>query len=145
MTHSKYCPCCSADFGLFLIRLALAAVFIAHGAQKLGDMDKVVGFLAMFGIPAVLAWVLALGELFGGIAMLFGVFTKYAGVVLAFIMAIAIWKVKAKAGFFGGWEFDLILLLSSLAVISIGPGKFSLNCGNHCCDESCKNGCPVKK
>lgn len=143
MKHGKLCPCCCADWGLLLVRLALAVVFIAHGAQKLQNMDMVVGFMGGMGIPAALAWVAALGELLGGIAMLLGVFTKYAGAVLAFIMAIAIWKVKSKAGFFGGWEFDLVLLLISLAVISTGPGKFSV-CWGHTCGDECKNGCKMK-
>lgn len=144
MKHGKHCPCCCPDLGLLLIRLALATVFIAHGVQKLHNMDMVVGFMAGMGIPAALAWAVALGELLGGIAMLFGVFTKYAGAVLAIIMAVAIWKVKAKAGFFGGWEFDLTLLLAALAIISTGPGKFALPWGQHCCGEDCKNGCTVK-
>ncbi len=145
MKHGKYCPCCCADWGLLLLRLALAAVFISHAVQKLGDMDKVVGFMAALGIPAFMAWVVALGELLGGVAMLLGVFTKYAGAVLAIIMLVAIWKVKAKLGFIGGWEFDLTLLLASLAVVSTGPGAYALGWGNHCCGDECKNGCTMKK
>jgi putative oxidoreductase len=45
-------------------------------------------------------------------------------------MFVAAWTVHRPNGFFivkEGWEYNLILAVSAVAVATIGPGKFSLD------------------
>src|SRR5262245_21405059 len=117
MTLSRW-----TDLGLLLIRLAIATVFIMHGGQKLLFLghDKVAAGLAQGPIPnpSIAAWSLIAAELCGGVAMLFGVLTRFAGLVLAFVMAVAIRTVHLPNGFFlpAGFEFALTLLLVNLGL-----------------------------
>ena len=73
-----------------------------------------------------IAYVVAAVETLSGLAMLLGVFTGAAGVLIAIVMACAIYFVKFSKGFSGGWEFDLTLLLAALGVALSGSGKYSL-------------------
>ena len=121
--------CCgNVDLALLLVRLALAAAFIAHGAAKLSNMEGTISFFATLGFAAFWAYLVAWIELLGGLFMLIGLWTCLAGTILAIVMLVAIFKVKYQLGFLGGSELDLILLLSSLAVVYGGPGKYSLGC-----------------
>ncbi len=129
MMNSK-CACKCSDFGLLLIRVALGIVFLYHGVQKLGDMDKVVGFFGQLGFPPFLAWVVALLEVVGGALLIVGAYVQIVGPLLAIIMLVAIFKVKFGKGY-PAMELDILLLLSLLGISGTGPGKFSLK--QHVC------------
>ena len=125
-THGDKCKGMCVQAGLLLLRVGLGAVFLAHGIQKLGSIDMVIGFFSKLGLPAFLAWAVAILETLAGAAMILGAFTGAAGVVIAVIMLGAILTAKKAAAFMGGWEFDLVLLLTGLGVALIGPGKYSV-------------------
>lgn len=136
----------SCDAGLFLMRLALGLPFVAHGWDKINDMDKVVGFFAMLGVPSYMAWVVAIVEFFGGLAVILGVNVKRAGWLLATVMFFAILLVKGKSGYMGGYELDLTLFLLALGLAFSGAGSCSWDamtgkkkdgCGA-CADGVCK-------
>lgn len=114
------------DIALLLIRVGLAAVFIAHGWDKIGNMEGTVGFFSSIGLSAFWAYVIAYVELLGGISMLVGVFTGWSGIFLAMTMVGAIALVKISKGFLGGFEFDLMLFLAALAISFAGPGKYTV-------------------
>ncbi len=120
----KCCPH-NPDAGLLLIRIGLATVFIVHGWMKLSNIDATVGFFGSVGLPALLAWLVAIIEFVGGIMVLLGVYTCIASGLLAVIMIGAIVTVKGALGFVGGYEFDLILLTTALGLASVGPGKYT--------------------
>lgn len=122
MLDSKSC----AAWGLVLVRVGLAAVFIAHGYAKLANIDQTIAFFGSLGLASFFAYLVGLVELLGGLAMLLGVYTKYAGYLLALVMLVAIVKVKWAVGFMGGWEFDLVLLLNALAISWTGPGEYTV-------------------
>lgn len=122
-TCSKLMSC---DAGLFLMRLALGLPFVAHGWQKLSGMESVVGFFGTLGVPSWLAWLVALVEFFGGLAVLLGIGLKWASWLLAAVMFFAILLVKGKMGFLGGYELDLTFFLLALGLSFSGAGKCSL-------------------
>lgn len=131
----KMMSCQNPNLGLLLIRLGLAAVFIAHGISKLSNMDQTIGFFASLGLAAFFAYLVAIVELLGGIAMLLGLWTKWAGYALAIIMLVAIILVKSKMPFAkGAYEIDLMLLVAALGIAMIGSGKYSIGGG---CEMSC--------
>lgn len=129
--------------GLLLIRLGVGAIFLTHGISKLSNTDGVIGFFASLGIPAFMAWVVAIVEAAGGLALILGVFTKISGVLLAITMLVAILKVKFPQGGFNASEFELILLLTSLGLSLTGPGKFALQKNSCNCTEGAN--CDCKK
>lgn len=141
-SHGEKCKGMCLQAGLLLIRLGLGVVFLAHGIQKLQGIDGVIGFFGKIGLPAFMAWAVAILETLAGAAMLLGVFTGFAGVVIAIIMIGAIFTAKKAAPFMGGWEFDLVLLTSALGVALLGPGKYAVA---HFCkskkDDDKKDGC----
>lgn len=116
------------DAGIFLVRLALAAAFIHAGWLKVTNIDMVVTGFASIGLTAFFAYLVAYCELIAGLAFLVGIFVRYAGVVTSIIMIVAISKVHLANGFGlqnGGYEYTLILLCLSLAMITFGAGAYS--------------------
>lgn len=133
--------------GLFLLRVVLGIIFIAHGWAKIGGMEGTIGFFVSLGLPAFMAYVVAWVEFLGGIAVLLGIFSRIAAYLLAITMVVAIFLVKIKAGFLGGYELDLILLVSALVVAWSGAGPYSVSgkicgcgncgmCGNKLCGKN---------
>lgn len=120
----------NTNLGILFIRIALGAVFIHAGWFKISDMDVVITGFGSMGIPAWLAYVVAYSEFIGGITVILGVFARYAGVILSIIMFVALTKVHLANGFGlqnGGYEYVLVLLLSSLALVVQGAGSYSLS------------------
>jgi putative oxidoreductase len=113
------------DTGLLIMRLVLAVVFISHGWSKLDGMEGTIAFFASLGLPAILAWAVALIEVLGGIAMLLGLYTKYAGFLLSAVMVGAIFTVKLPKGIMTA-ELEMALLALALGVSLIGPGSYTL-------------------
>lgn len=144
-TCSKWCmKCCNKSLGLLLIRIAVGAVFLIHGIQKLTNMEMTVGFFGQFGISAFFAWVAMIVETLGGLAILLGVFMVPAGILLAVTMLVAIIYVTGRGGL-GGWEYNAVLLLTSLALATTGPGKYAVTdkCKMTCHSSSCgHSSCP---
>lgn len=117
------------DLARLFIRLALAAVFINAGWLKLTNMEAVIAAFGSMGISASLSVFVSYVEFLGGIAFGLGIFVRYFGVMIAVDMIVAIIKVHYVHGFSiakGGYEFVLVLLLCSLAMVTMGAGKYSL-------------------
>lgn len=121
------------DYSVIPLRVVLGGTFIAHGLQKLlgGGIAHMAGMLEKMGLyPAILWAVLAVaGELFGGLFVLLGIFTRFGCFLIASVMFVAIWKVHGPKGFFimqGGYEYNLMILSVCAALFIAGPGRFSL-------------------
>lgn len=133
-TERRDAPSASVALGLLLLRLVLAAVFIAHGVQKLwiNDMPATQeGFIGMgVPFPEVAAIVVAVVELGGGVLLGLGLGTRIVAALLAIDMIVALALVHLAAGFFaadGGYEFVLTLAVASIALVFTGPGRFALD------------------
>jgi putative oxidoreductase len=122
-----------ASIALALVRVITGIIFIAHGAQKLFvfGLAGVSGGFAQMGIPmpGVIGPFIALLEFFGGIALVLGLLTRLASLGLAFDMLGAILLVHLKNGLFlpQGYEFALLLLTTSAALVVAGAGRFSID------------------
>ncbi|GGM66256.1 membrane protein [Longimycelium tulufanense] len=120
------------DLVLLLARVALGAVFIAHGWDKLANkgMDNVTtAFEGMeIPMPALSAWFAALVELVGGAALIAGLLLPLAGVLLAANMLGALFLVHLEGGLFlpQGYEYVLVLAVTALA-LGFNGGRFSLD------------------
>lgn len=120
-------------WGITTLRIVVGIVFLAHGGQKVfvWGFGGVAGFFAKVGIPfpMLAAIVVSLVEFFGGLAVLLGLFTRWAAIPLAFNMLVAILTVHLPAGFFlpDGYEFALTLLAANVALALLGSGEASLD------------------
>lgn len=127
----------AADYGLLIIRLVLAAVFIFHGSQKVFGAfggPGMQGFTSMLEsmkvpMPQVSAWVSALTELVGGAIMLIGTGARLAGILMCInmIVAIALVHYKAFSAQHNGMEYPLTLGCVCLGIALTGPGRITLD------------------
>src|SRR5437773_8912167 len=122
-----------ADVGLLALRLALGAVFLAHGAQKgfgaFGGpgFEGATGFIGSLGFRPARLWAgLAVGgELAAGFLFLLGLLTPVASLLALATMAVAIAKVPGPRGFFiqnGGGERHMVTSDAALGVSVMVPG-----------------------
>ncbi len=139
------------------LRLLLAYEFFSAGQQKFGaGLGEAPGWFANqsfpfpFGIlPADMNWLLvALGELVAGLALVFGLFTRFFAFVLIIITTVAIaavhwpeswaslgqlWegysvsRVMDDGEFRGNFRIPLLFLAMLLPLLFSGPGKLSLD------------------
>jgi len=118
------------SLGLAALRLAVAAVFINHGRQKLFvyGFAGVTGAFTQMGVPVpgLMGPFIGLLEFFGGIALAIGLLTRLFALGFVFDMLAAILLVQLKRGF-GGFELEFLLLGSSLALVLAGAGEFSVD------------------
>ena len=121
------------DIALLVLRLVLAAVFITHGYGKLFGMgvSGVTGFFSSIGVPlsGVAAPFISVLEFFGGIALLFGIFTRVIAFLLACDMLGAIILVHAKNGYAAPKGVEAVLgnFGMAVALALLGAGAYSLD------------------
>lgn len=121
------------------IRLALAAVMIGHGAQKVLGTFNGPGFKTFiagntpFGFmrPTWL-WLAAaaFSEFVGGILVGLGLLTRVAAFFITCTMLTAIVGVHWQGGFFAanrGYEYPLALLAMAVALLIAGGGQASVD------------------
>ena len=120
------------------LRLALALIFIGHGAQKVfgawggpGWTKFTTGMEAPFTFmrPSWL-WLAmaAIAELVGGVLILLGLLTRVGAFFLAVTMTVAMFGVHWGSFFMPrGIEYTVALLGMSLALLIAGGGRFSVD------------------
>jgi putative oxidoreductase len=124
--------------GLTTGRVAVGAVFFAHGAQKLfgwfggpGLEGTAQGFDAMGLKPGRRnALVSGIAETAGGVMFVLGFLTPAASAATIGVMSRAVETVHLEKGFFvtqGGYEYNLTLVAAAFALADIGPGPISLD------------------
>lgn len=117
----------NVQIGALIIRVILGVIFFMHGLQKFqGGLGNTAGFFESMGIPGFLAYAVGTIELVGGILIILGFGTRVIATLFALIMLGAIFKVKLKAGFVGGYEYEVALLSMSLFFTAAGHPYFSL-------------------
>lgn len=129
------------DWGLLVLRLGLASVFMVHGWAKLNPKGPIggpagfIGFLKQLGVPwpAFFGWLVVLLETAGAVLLVLGLGTRLLAAGLVVDMLVAITRVKrgmAQTAFMdpkGGWEFEFALLVQALALVFTGAGGLALD------------------
>ena len=119
--------------GIAIVRVVTGVIMLAHGAQKLfqfGIAGVTQGFAGMgVPMPTIVAPLVAVLEFAGGIALILGVLTRLVSFALAIDMIGALFIVHFASGFFlpNGYEFVLILLAATTALVVAGAGAFSID------------------
>jgi putative oxidoreductase len=119
-------------WAIAIIRIVTGVVFAAHGLQKF--VNGLGGFesgLERMGIPApeFFAPLVASVELFGGMALLVGLFTRWVTIPLAINMIVAAAAVHLKNGFFlpTGFEYVFVLFASLVGLFLAGSGELAMD------------------
>ncbi|TLY30576.1 MAG: DoxX family protein [Nitrospirae bacterium] len=124
-----------------ILRLTLGIVMFPHGAQKLLGWYGGFGFTGTLGfftgtmhLPWLIAFLVIIGEFFGSLGLLVGFLTRFSAASMGVIMLGAISLVHWPHGFFMNWggkqggegyEYHLLVLGISLALVMIGAGRWS--------------------
>ena len=117
--------------GLAVLRIAVGAVFLTHGYQKVFKMhlDGVTGFFGHLGIPLPMlaAIVVMVVEFGGGILLITGLATRIPAALLAMDMVVALLLVHLRNGYLKtGGELPLLLLAGAICLALAGGGAGSL-------------------
>lgn len=125
------------DAALFIMRIVIGLLFVAHGLAKLqtpmGVQSLANALDGMgFAAPMMWAWVVVLVESIGGLFLVLGIFTRISALLIGVIMVVAIIKVPWAAGMISapgkglGVDYPLVYLMPLLAILLQGPGKHSI-------------------
>ena len=123
----------TAPYAALLLRVSLGAMFLAHVALKC-FVFTIPGFVAYFGslgLPAILAYGVIALELFGGIALILGLYASWVAVPLALEMLGTIVLVHGANGWLftnkgGGWEYPAFWAVGLVALYLLGDGPWTL-------------------
>ena len=113
-------------FTLNTLRIIAGFLLAPHGAQKLfGVLGKepVDSILSLSGLAGGL-------ELFGGIALIFGIFTRQVAFVLSGLMAAAYWMAHGTEAFWpivNRGELAVLYCFVFLFLSAHGGGGFSID------------------
>ncbi len=123
----------ASPLGVALLRIALGAVLLAHGALKfiVFTLPGTAAFFASQGFPAWSAYLVAPAEVIGGLALIVGFQTR-AVAVLALPILLGALSVHLGNGWLfsapkGGWEFPAFLTVAMLAQALLGSGAASVD------------------
>jgi len=130
------------SFAVLVLRVTVGYIFMHHGYPKLFQKafgpKGFAGALKTLNVPLPLFFSYAAGiaEFFGGALLILGLLTRLDALLIAIVMVVAMWKVKFKTGLLtrvmetgraGGYELDLALFASAVALFVSGGGTFSID------------------
>jgi putative oxidoreductase len=126
-----------ASYAPLVLRIVAGVIFLMHGAQKLfgafggSGIDGTAQFFEQAGIAPGLfwAWIAGLVEFFGGLALLLGALTRFAALLLAVQMLVAIFAVHLQHGFFlpQGFEYALALFGICVTLLLSSAGELAID------------------
>ena len=113
-------------FGPLPIRIMAGLTLMLHGLPKITDIPGVQNFFPNIGLPPELAIPVALLEVIGGLAILFGILTRIASGLFIIEMIGAVVVAKLSKGFVGGYELELLIMAICISLFITGPGRISI-------------------
>ena len=125
----------AVDWSLFVARVIVGVIFMAHGAQKLFGAFGGPGLSAVVQMMGPLGYLVTVGEFFGGLGLVFGFLSRFAAASIIVIMLGAVAMVHGKFGFFMNWagnqagegfEYHLLAIAALLPIVIAGPGRFAV-------------------
>lgn len=125
------------DSTVLVGRILLGLIFVWFGFGKIGGFDGTVGYIASKGLPmpAVIAVLTILIEVGGGLALMFGIFTRQAAFALAAFTLLAglifhnFWAVPEAQKMMQQTHFlkNLSMVGGMLVLAVFGPGALSFD------------------
>ncbi len=132
-----------ADAAATLARVALGAMIVPHGMQKLfgsfggyGFAGTMEFFTGTMGFPYILGLAAIFAEFFGGVALLVGFCGRVAAALVGITMLVAALSSHLANGFFINWsgtqkgegiEFFILAVALACIVVLRGSGAWSVD------------------
>lgn len=125
------------DVGLLIVRAVVGLVMAYHGTEKLfgwWGADGLDGAARFFGSqgyrpPRLMAAVAGCTETVGGILLAAGLCTPLAALMLigTFVNILVLHLPNGLSRRNNGFEYELVLLASTVAIAYTGPGRLSID------------------
>lgn len=125
----------SVNTGLLILRLALGAVFLAHGVKHYRNRSGTMKWVEGIGLsnPKLQWFFMSFAEIGVGLSLALGLLTPVGVTGLIGLLAVAFWTVHRYAGFWvtarpdEGWEYVFVLSAAAVSLALFGPGKWSID------------------
>jgi uncharacterized membrane protein YphA (DoxX/SURF4 family) len=123
------------DIGILILRIGVGLPMAGHGLAKFLKHEYYEErWNKKYGFPKSFVLMNAALQLFGGLIILFGIFTQVTSLILFLEMAYATWLAitKNKETFLSspvakGWDLNFTLVLGLFALVFFGDGSLSLS------------------
>lgn len=122
----------SNNYGAMLLRISIGIAFVAHSAYLklvVFTLPGTAQFFASIGLPGPLAYIVFTVEVIAGVALILGVYTRYAAIALIPIALGATWAHLGAGWLFsnegGGWEYPLFLTIALAVQVLLGSGAYA--------------------
>jgi len=122
----------STELAVFLLRVALGLMFLAHSVVLkllVFTLPGTAAFFGSIGLPPWSAYLVFMMEAVGGIMLVLGIQARWTALALTPILVGAVWAHSGNGWVFtsagGGWEYPLYLSLLSVVQALLGDGAFA--------------------
>ena len=122
----------TAPYAALLLRVSLGVLLLAHGLLLkvfTFTIPGTVGFFESIGYPGFFAYLVILGEIGGGLALILGLWTRTVSVLLLPILIGATLQHTGNGWLFsaanGGWEFPAFWTVTALVQALLGDGVYA--------------------
>lgn len=123
----------TAPYAALLLRVSLGVLFLAHGLFLkvfTFTIPGTVGYFQSIGYPGFFAYLVILGEIGGGLALILGLWTRTVSLLLLPIMIGATLQHLPGGWLFtnqgGGWEFPAFWTVMLVVQALLGSGAYAL-------------------
>ena len=123
----------TAPYAALVLRVGLGLLFLAHGLLLkvlTFGVAGTVGYFQSIGYPGVFAYLVILGEVGGGLALIAGAYTRWIALALLPLMIGATLQHVGNGWMFaspnGGWEFPAFWTVLLVVQALLGDGAFAL-------------------
>ena len=117
----------------YILRIALGAMFIAHGLLLKVFVFTLPGtaqFFASLGLPEWTAYAVAGAETIGGLMLVLGIQARWVALALVPVLIGATWTHSGNGWVFsnagGGWEYPALLTVLAFVQTLLGDGAFAM-------------------
>jgi len=122
------------DLAILILRLVVGIIVIPHGAHKFHGLDEVNRkWHEDYGFPIGTVVFVAVVQIVTGLAVLLGIYTRYAAFIQILIMVVASYVsiCKNREPFLSlpsgkGWDINFLLLGAFITLTLLGGGKWAL-------------------
>ena len=125
------------DAGKLILRLAVGVLMAFHCLSKLRHgVAWMAGPLSAHHLPTALAYGVYVAEVVVPVLLIIGIFTRPAGLVLAFEMMMALYLVvgaktftldKQTGALYS--ELQFLFMLAGIAIFFLGSGRYAISKG----------------
>jgi len=115
---------------LLVLRLAFGVIFVAHGYPTLAHRTSAVHTMfAQHGIPVYWVYLSGALEVFGGVLLVAGLFTRPVALLMAIEMVLMIWKVTPPASYLrvNEYAYPMVVAAGCFVLATTGAGVISID------------------